>query len=213
MDSKPVKSNGPNFLRTSDKKLKDKLSKAFLKQRIRRQALNTLQKYKTDEPIPSIELENHEHMLQFRQEHLKPLLSIQNSRQVYKLDLNPGDYQLDYTPNGRHLLLSNSTGHAALLDWKRKQLLCELNLREPITACKFTNLNFFALAQKTNAFIYDFQGLEIHHLDNVHEPIHLEYLPYHYLLVSMSRHGKLTFTDVSIGQTAAEVKTKIQDVS
>lgn len=202
----------PAFLRTSDKKLKDKLSKAFLKQRIRRQALTALTKYRTDDAQPVVELEPHEHMLQFRQEHLKPVLSIQNASQVYRLDLTPGDYCLDYSTNGRHLLLANAAGHAAVLDWKRKDLLCELNLRERVSACKFMHLNFFALAQKNNTYVYDTQGLEIHHLDNVPEPLHLEYLPYHYLLVSLSRWGKLTFTDASIGQTVAEVKAKVHEV-
>jgi U3 small nucleolar RNA-associated protein 7 len=61
--------------------------------------------------------------------------------------------------------------------------------------------------------VYDFQGLEIHQMDNIIEPMHLEYLPYHYLLATVTKWGKLVFTDTSIGQTAAEIKTKIQNVS
>lgn len=200
------------LLKTSDRKLKDKLSKVFLKQKIRKQALTTLNRYTTSD-TPQIELESHEHMLQFKQEHLKPLVSLQNKNQMFKLDLTMGQYSLDYSNNGKHLLLSSEKGHTALLDWKHKNVLCEMQLNQKIEACKFMHLNFFALAQKNNCYIYDFQGLEIQHLDNIIEPLHLEYLPYHYLLVSISKRGKLVFTDASIGQTASELKSKIQNVS
>jgi U3 small nucleolar RNA-associated protein 7 len=40
------------------------------------------------------------------------------------------------------------------------------------------------------------------------EPVKLQYLPYHFLLVSGSRLGTLRWLDVSIGQTAAEARTK-----
>lgn len=199
------------ILKTNDRKLHDKLTKVFLKQKIRRQALSTLNRYATSQ-VSQVELEDHEHMLQFRQEHLKPLLSVQNQSQVYKLELFPGEFVLDYSNNGRNLLLSGTSGQTALLDWKHKNLLCELQLKEPVRACKFMHLNFFALAQKNNCFIYDFQGLEVQQLDNVIEPMHLEYLPYHYLLTSLTKWGKLIFTDASIGQTVAEIKTKIQNV-
>lgn len=50
-------------------------------------------------------------------------------------------------------------------------------------------------------------------MDNIHEPRQLEYLNYHFLLCSLSKWGKLTYTDVSIGKTVAELKTKIQEVT
>jgi U3 small nucleolar RNA-associated protein 7 len=99
-----------------------------------------------------------------------------------------------------------------MLDWKKKSLNAELQLNEHIYDCKFLHQGFFALAQKQNVYIYENQGLEVHQLDNIQEPRHLEYLPYHYLMVSITSRGKMIYTDVSIGQTAAEIKTKIQQV-
>ena len=40
------------------------------------------------------------------------------------------------------------------------------------------------------------------------EPTLLDYLPYHFLLVSASKRGKLQYLDVSTGQVISEAKTK-----
>jgi len=45
------------------------------------------------------------------------------------------------------------------------------------------------------------------------EPTKLEYLPYHFLLVSASRLGTIRWLDVSIGQLIAESRTKKGEMS
>lgn len=40
------------------------------------------------------------------------------------------------------------------------------------------------------------------------EPSLLEYLPYHYLLVTASKAGYLKYLDVSMGKQVVEIKTK-----
>jgi U3 small nucleolar RNA-associated protein 7 len=45
------------------------------------------------------------------------------------------------------------------------------------------------------------------------EPVKLDYLPYHFLLVSGSRLGTVRWLDVSIGQTVAEARTKKGEMS
>jgi U3 small nucleolar RNA-associated protein 7 len=197
--------------KTSDKKLNDKMQKTFFKQKIRKQAINSLNKY-TANPVSELVPEAHEHLLQFRQDHLKPLLSVRNNIQCYDLSLDFGNYKLDYTKDGRDMILASDKGHVAILEWKKKSLKAELHLNQAVFDCQFIHDGFFALAQKQNVFIYENQGLEVHQLDNIQEPRHLEYLPYHYLLASLTERGKLVYTDVSTGQTAAEIKTKIQKV-
>lgn len=64
-----------------------------------------------------------------------------------------------------------------------------------------------ATAQNDNAFIYDYQGLEAHQLNHIIEPQFLEYLRNHMCLVSLTKRGKLCYTDVSTGQIKAEIKT------
>ena len=70
--------------------------------------------------------------------------------------------------------------------------------------------NFVGIGQKNNLFIYNQEGLEVHDLTNIQEPIHLEYLPYHFLLACITQRGKLVYTDCSTGEVKAEIKTKIQ---
>ena len=56
-------------------------------------------------------------------------------------------------------------------------------------------------------FIYDNNGLEIHRLQHHLHPTALEFLPYHFLLVTLDgKRGILRYHDVSIGQTGAEHK-------
>ena len=40
-----------------------------------------------------------------------------------------GPYALDFTRNGRFLLLGGRRGHLALMDWQRAKLLCEVQVR------------------------------------------------------------------------------------
>lgn len=45
------------------------------------------------------------------------------------------------------------------------------------------------------------------------EPVGLEYLPYHYLLCSISKMGLLGYQDVSTGQIVVEHKTKVREAT
>lgn len=66
----------------------------------------------------------------------------------------------------------------------------------------------FATAQSKYLNIYDNQGIELHCMRDHNEPVKLNFLPYHFLLVSGSRLGTLRWLDISLGQTVAEARTK-----
>lgn len=58
----------------------------------------------------------------------------------------------------------------------------------------------FALCQQSNVFIYDNNGTEIHKLEKSDG---LEYLPYHFLLVSYDQR-KLKYYDTTTGHIVAD---------
>jgi len=64
-----------------------------------------------------------------------------------------------------------------------------------------------AVAQRKQVYIYDNSGLEIHCLRKHMNPSSLEFLPYHYLLVTLDGlRGILRYHDISIGQIVVEHK-------
>jgi U3 small nucleolar RNA-associated protein 7 len=141
-------------------------------------------------------------------------LSKQTLSQIFSLKLDFGDYQIDFSQDGQHLCLAGSKGHVALLDWKQKKLKKEWNLTQRIRDVRsIAQGRMVAVAQKDWAHIYDDQGLEVHRLRNMPEPLWLEYLNYHFLLCSISSFGLLSYQDISTGQIVAEHKTKVRDVS
>ena len=141
-------------------------------------------------------------------------MSMQTVSQVFSLKLDFGEYNIDYSHDGKYLCMGGSKGHVALLDWKQKSLKKEWNVGQRIRDIKsIAQGRMVAVAQKDWAQIYDDQGLEIHRLRNMPEPLWLEYLNYHFLLCSISTFGLLSYQDVSTGQIVAQHRTKVRDVS
>jgi hypothetical protein len=62
------------------------------------------------------------------------------------------------------------------------------------------NHTMFAVAQKKYVYIYDHKGLELHCLKQHVAPTRLEFLPYHYLLVSASKTDHIRYQDTSTGR-------------
>ena len=120
-----------------------------------------------------------------------------------------GPYHLDYTRNGKYLLLAGEKGHISIMDWKDKSLLSEFSVKERVRdACWLHNETLLAIAQKKRVYIYDNSGLEIHCLQKHLHPNALDFLPYHFLLVTLDgKRGILRYHDTSMGQIVAEHKT------
>jgi U3 small nucleolar RNA-associated protein 7 len=128
-------------------------------------------------------------------------------------DLNLKDFapykSLDFTKNGKFLLMGSKKGHVAMLDWKQKELRCEFQTKQLVRDVHFLqDENMFAVAQKKHLFIYDSQGIELHQMRDHMEPAHLEYLPYHFLLATATKLGFIKYLDISVGKEIAECKTR-----
>ncbi|KAI5981534.1 BING4CT-domain-containing protein [Pisolithus albus] len=135
-------------------------------------------------------------------------LEAAKGRQEWKLDGGP--YRSRYTRNGRHMAIVGKTGHVATFDWQTGTMHAELQLQETCRDITFLqDQSFFAVAQKKYAFIYDRDGVEIHRLKAHLEPTRLEFLPYHWLLVSVGNTGYLKYQDTSTGSLVVEHRTKL----
>ena len=155
-----------------------------------------------------------EKTLKVSQDYLIQNLPKYNKDNIFNLDLPYGPYNVDYSLNGSSVLIGGEKGHLSVLQWREKNLVCELNVNERINSVKFLhNDTMFAVAQQKRVYIYDKQGLELHALDNLPKPKFLEFLPYHFLLVSALRNNYIKYLDVSMGKVASEIKTKSGDIT
>ncbi|KAJ4994415.1 small nucleolar ribonucleoprotein complex subunit [Stagonosporopsis vannaccii] len=149
-----------------------------------------------------------------RQDEIKAAVATETAKKGFELRLDGlGPYDVcEYSRNGRDLLIAGRKGHVATFDWRDGKLGCELQLNETVRDARWlhvSNQKNFAVAQKKCVYIYGGDGVEIHQLKNHSEATHLEYLPYHFLLSSISTAGILRYTDVSTGQSLGELYTKL----
>ena len=111
-----------------------------------------------------------------------------------------GPYRTCYTRNGRYLLFGGKLGHVAVLDCMKTTVGTELQLKESVYDVQYLhNETLFAVAQSKYAYIYDYKGTEIHCIKQHERPYRLDFLPYHYLLVSTGHSGWIKWHDVSTG--------------
>ena len=133
---------------------------------------------------PETELER---TYKVRQGDLRKDVAVETAKKGFELKLEGlGPYVVDYTRNGRGLLLAGRKGHVSTMDWRAGTLGCELQLQETIRDAKWLhNDQYFAVAQKSHVYIYDRSGVELHCLQKHIEVTNMEFLPYHFLLATV----------------------------
>jgi U3 small nucleolar RNA-associated protein 7 len=191
----------PTKLFSKDKKLND----AIVKQHYRVQATherNKLEQLLHDFKPGYLEPEYEgDQTVKVREEEINQAVNVQTAASSFELELAMGSYRCCYGRNGRTLMLTSSQGHCALLDWREKELLLEVNLKEQLGESAFLhNDEMFAISQPSQTFIYDNRGIELHKLPASQ---HLQYLPYHFLL-ALSDNRKLTYYDTTTGHIVAD---------
>eukprot|EP01006_Ploeotia_vitrea_P036272 TRINITY_DN66002_c4_g1_i1.p1 TRINITY_DN66002_c4_g1~~TRINITY_DN66002_c4_g1_i1.p1 ORF type:complete len:579 (+),score=299.94 TRINITY_DN66002_c4_g1_i1:67-1803(+) len=147
------------------------------------------------------------------QEEIKSSVDVRAASRAFDLKLDKfGPYNADFTRSGRHLLLGGRKGHLAILDWSKHDLQMELQVAETVRDVKWLHdETMFAVAQKKFVYIYDNVGTELHVLRHHIEPNRLEFLPYHFLLVSVGKNGRLSYHDTSTGQVVVQHRTSMGD--
>ena len=141
------------------------------------------------------------------QSRLKSSVPLQATKKMFSLSLDVDDYMAKYTRNGRFLLLASKNGHYSAFDWQSGKLNFESKLEDNELIRDITwlhNETFLALAQKNFVYMYDHTGTEVHRLKK-HQKVHkLDFLPWHYLLVSSSEDCFIRYQDISMGTLVAE---------
>lgn len=158
-----------------------------------------------------IETEGMEKSWRFKQDDIVKNVDVSTANKRFDLNLPAyGPYNIDYSRNGRDLLICGKKGHVASFDWRLGQLHTELHLNETVHAAKYLQNNqLFAVAQKKYVYIYNYEGAEVHKLDQHLDPTLLEFLPYHYLLVSAGKSGFIKYHDISTGEIVGQLHTKL----
>ena len=176
----PVRNVKDRKLRGNLKRLEDKYKDATLKAKDAEILLENDSGYLE----PEDELEK---TYKVRQDEIRKDVAIETAKKGFELKLEGlGPYKLDYTRNGRGLLLAGRKGHVSTMDWRAGILGCELQLQETIRDAKWLhNDQYFAVAQKKYVYIYDRAGVELHCLKKHIEVTNMEFLPYHFLLATI----------------------------
>jgi U3 small nucleolar RNA-associated protein 7 len=84
-----------------------------------------------------LETQGMEKSWKFPQHQLGKLVDAQTRERMFSLQLPElGPYNVDFTRNASHLLFGGRKGHIALMNWKKFDLLCELQVKETIRDVK-----------------------------------------------------------------------------
>lgn len=145
------------------------------------------------------------------QEEIVEAVDLQSKKKVFELHLAKfGPYRSRYSRNGSHLLLTGGKGHVAVIDWRKLQIVNQIQLNELVLdSCFLHDHQMYALAHSDHVYIYDQHGTEIHILKKHRQPTRLEFLPYHFLLASVTKRGFLNYQDTSTGEVVNCIKTKM----
>jgi U3 small nucleolar RNA-associated protein 7 len=126
----------------SNKKLNSKLK--LLEKTAKESAYNLAQaETLLPEEAGYLEAEGMERTYKFAQSDIVANVDVATSQKSFELDLEEfGPYRLDYTRNGRWMLIGGRKGHVATFDWKTAKLGCELQLKETVRDIWYLNNHF-----------------------------------------------------------------------
>ena len=202
--------------RVSSKGVADKKTKATLRENQNlaaeaARAAATHEKWLLADEVGCLEAEEGERTYQYQQRDIAKNVDANAANKAFDLDVpGTGRYYVDYSHNGRELLLASSVGALSMMEWQRHHMISETDARETVRDVTFLhNEQFYAAAQDRYTYIYDKRGLEVHCLDDHMHVNKLTFLPKHFLLCSVGTQGILRWQDTTYGKIVAQYRTKL----
>ena len=142
---------------------------------------------------------------------IKKAVDIGTQKKMFDFDLSGGPFKLVSTRNGKHVVTGGKSGQLSVIDRSTMYPMCDFTVDESVLDVTFLhNYTMFAAAQRKYTYIYDsISGSEIHCLKDHAKVTHLDYLPYHFLLVSWAENGIIRYLDTSTGQNVSRHFSKL----
>ena len=138
-------------------------------------------------------------------------VDIGTRKKLFDFELKGGPFVMKPTRNGRHVVIGGKGGQLSVVDRTTMNPLCDITVNESVLDATFLhNYTMFAAAQRKCTYIYDsISGAEVHCLKDQDRVTHLDYLPFHFLLVSWAENGIIRYLDTSTGQAVAKHFSKM----
>ena len=160
----------------------------------------------------TIDVEDAEHEdTRISQAALLKAVDVGTRKKIFDFGLKGGPFVMNPTRNGRHVVIGGKGGQLSVVDRTTMHPMCDLTVGESVLDVTFLhNHTMFAAAQRKCAYIYDsISGAEIHCLKDQAKVTHVDYLPFHFLLVSWAENGIIRYLDTSTGQQVARHFSKM----
>lgn len=173
------------------------------------------------QPISKGEIELNNNESYPSQEVIKKNIPLITKEKLYDLKFSSENTGIKYSSNGRFMII-NTLNSLSAFDTKKLNIMFERNIFGVFDTCFLHDESFFAAAQKYKTplitsngnktesaiFIYDKVGRELHHLKNHRNPKCITFLPFHFLLASISTSPHIRWTDVTNGKLISNFYTK-----
>ncbi|XP_955302.1 uncharacterized protein TA18565 [Theileria annulata] len=167
--------------------------------------------------------DENEKTYELTQTKLLSLVDQGTKNKALKLNLPYGPYFVDFSANGRYLLLGGEKGQLSLICTQTYKdffdisvllftvLISSLNCRSSEDLCSHLRqhgVRSVYLKRPNGTIIYLFLSYSKIQITNFQLTYKLEYLYYHYLLVTVGEFGDLCYQDISTGEVVAKHNTK-----
>lgn len=142
---------------------------------------------------------------------LRKAVDVGTLKKLFDFELAGGPFKHVPSRNGRHVIAAGKAGQLSVIDRTTMFPMCDFTVDESVLDVSFLhNYTMFAAAQRKYTYIYDsISGAEVHCLKDQPKVTHLDFLPFHYLLVSWAENGIIRYLDTSTGQNVARHFSKM----